>query len=494
MNLSNIYLKTYKNTYVEFKHKGQEYLVRSGLLKFNSKAGHSFTPLGLKFKKELKNKLKLKGYQEIEVHTSEILTEYKKELKSYKDLNLNLSFNKKIHNPNYKSSLGIFESRIVDSECFYSFDRKFDDDEFLNLKNLLINLNIDVKLVQNENKKMLIVEDNNSLIKFFTNQERTDLKNEIRSDFEKEELVELLPKKEVFTPDIKTIQDLENYLNISAKKLIKTLLFDVNGEIIAVLLRGDRNLNSSFLAKFLKVKENQIKMASKEQVNIATQAEVGFAGPIGLKVDKIFADEETIHIQNAIVGANKTNYHIENVNFKRDFNVDSISHFREAEIKDKLDSKELKEFYGWILATQNIDKIGSFSNEDSKEEDLFQKKIEIFIDKIFVQIAESNKDEFGICWPQEILPFDDYILIANTKEEDQVNIAIEIQKKLLKEERRVILDDRKERIGSKFKDYELLGIRNLYVCKKEVAQGKIEVKNRKNMQKKEMNIKEILSK
>ncbi len=323
-----------------------------------------------------------------------------------------------------------------------------------------------------------------------------DLKEEIKSYSDKELSTQELKEIEfIHTPNIKTIDELETSLNISSKKLIKTILLNIKGSIVAVLLRGDRSINNLLVAKHFDIKEKDIKMASEEEVKDATGAEVGFAGPIGIKVDTILCDEEVIHIKNGVVGANKTDYHIKNINYRRDFDIKCIGNFKLAKVEDRCFScgGEIKSFSA--INFIDIDTIKTefkYLNSNSKEEKIYIVETKLYIDRLVSIIVEENKDELGIVWPNNISPFDYHIIIGNIKKEKEYNAGLSIYESLINKGYNVLLDDRKERIGFKFKDCELIGIPKTIVIGKDIENSMVEIRNRSTKESENIDITQLI--
>ena len=128
----------------------------------------------------------------------------------------------------------------------------------------------------------------------------------------------MLELEEVSTPDVKTIEQLEAFMGADASKFAKTLIFDADGKSVAVVVRGDRDVNDTKVANAVG-DVIEMDLAGEEMVKKVTGAETGFAGPIGIKADYLFIDQEIVDQSNLVVGGNKTGYHIKNANYGRDF-------------------------------------------------------------------------------------------------------------------------------------------------------------------------------
>ncbi|WFD10363.1 YbaK/EbsC family protein [Tepidibacter hydrothermalis] len=508
MELSSIYLKTYKNCSIEFNNESSKLLYRSGLVKYVDSGSYCYTGLGNMFLDSI-TKYILDTFKENTLikangDKEEILKSYMNELKSYKNVPLNLAY--LTLNKNKKSRLkdGLLNPKKENMIKIISIAGENDihtiiNNQIMSIDKLTEELNIKyTKLNNGENKYKYFFNTTYPLREVFLCGKcgYGDLKEEIKSYSDKDLSTQELKEMElIHTPNIKTIDDLESSLNISSKKLIKTILLNIKGSIVAVLLRGDRSINNILVAKHFNIKEKDIKMASEEEVKAATGAEVGFAGPIGIKVDTILCDEEVIHIKNGIVGANKTDYHIQNVNYKRDFNIECIGNFKSATIQDKCFNcgGEINAFSG--INFIDIDTIKTefkYLNSNSKEENLYIIETKLYTDRLFSIIVENNKDELGIVWPDNISPFDYHIIIGNIKKEKEYNAGLSIYENFTNKGYNVLLDDRKERIGFKFKDCELIGVPKTIVVGKDIENNRVEIRNRVTKESENIDITQLI--
>ena len=502
MKLKDTYIKTYKECPIEVDYNSMKILYRSGFLKYNESSNYSYTPIGRlffdKFVKYINNNIS--NYLDIDSNNEDILDLYINDLKSYKEMPINIRYKYKEHNKDYKLRSGLFNSKnenilkLIAIDSKENIDKTYDD---INLKidNLLNNININHDKASNDNNTKYIYKTNNPLKDmilcgkcgyFDTREDAISMPNK---DLSTEEIKN---KEEIYTPNIGKIQDLEAFLDVPQHKLIKTLLFNINNEIVAVLLRGDRSINLNLLAKYLGINKEEINMASENDVKKVTNAEIGFAGPINLKnVKSIYADEEVISIRNAVVGANKTDYHIKNVNYNVDFHVDYIDNFKEADKKHNCVqcSGDLDIIQGVNIVDINIIRKGNkYLDCNGKEQNLYTLDVKFYLDRLFLAIAEENNDDIGIKWHKDISYFDYEIIIGNIKDDNQNKVATNLYNSLLQKGYSVLLDDRNERIGSKFKDSELMGIPDVIVVGKDIEDNLIEVRNTYNREKKKINL------
>ena len=297
-----------------------------------------------------------------------------------------------------------------------------------------------------------------------------------------------MPKIEkVKTPNVKTIEQLQQFLKVEPKRMIKTLIHEVEGKPIAVLIRGDHSLNEVKLKKLLKT-EN-VKLAEAELIRKVTGAPIGFSGPVGLKKVKIIADRSVPEIEDGVAGANKTDMHVIHVQYDRDYKADVIDDLRLAQEGDLCPVCE----GGKLVMTRGIEvghifKLGTkysekmkaaFLDENGKEKACIMGCYGIGVGRTAAAAIEQSNDKDGIIWPISIAPYHVVVVPVNVSEKDQKDIAIEMYENLFEEGIEVLLDDRDGRIGMRLKDMDLIGIPiKVIIGPKGLAQGKVEIKLR----------------
>lgn len=276
--------------------------------------------------------------------------------------------------------------------------------------------------------------------------------------------VPVLEKEKRYTPDQYTIEDVAVFLGIPDSSLIKTLMYMVDDKLIAVLLRGDRELNEIKLQNALQCED--FYMADEAQVKEITGAGFGSLGPVGLDVP-IYADLEVVHMQNLACGANEDDYHYVNVNPGRDFTPTAVLDLREAAAGDLCPhcGNPLKTMRG--IEVGHIFKLGTkyseameatFLDREGQTLPLVMGCYGIGVSRTLAAAVEQKNDENGIIWPMPIAPYHVIIVPVNVKKEEQINTALAIYEDLQEQGVEVILDDRDERPGVKFKDADLIGI------------------------------------
>lgn len=296
---------------------------------------------------------------------------------------------------------------------------------------------------------------------------------------------DLKPIEKIFTPDARTIDELTAFLGCNSKSFAKTLIFKAEDKIIAAMVRGDRELNEIKLANAVGCTELQ--MADSETVKAITNAEVGFAGPCGLNI-RIIADYEVAASKNLIVGANQTQYHLKNVNIGRDFNADVY------DIRKITQGDNCPKCHGQISFSRGIEvghifKLGtkyskplncSYLDEDGKELPMTMGCYGIGLNRSMAAIIEQNNDENGIIWPISVAPYHVIIVPVNVLDETVMKTAETLYERLKKAKVEVVLDDRNERPGVKFKDADLIGIPIRINIGKKASEGVVELKERKS--------------
>ncbi len=290
----------------------------------------------------------------------------------------------------------------------------------------------------------------------------------------------------IHTPKAGTIEELVSYLNTDSKHFAKTLIYVAAGEPVAVMVRGDREVNETKLANLLGINEGDLEMAEATVVTEVTGAKVGFAGPVGLSIP-VYCDKEVALMCNFIVGANETDYHYENVN-PSDFTPAKVADLRtitEGDVCPRC-GKTIKTTRG--IEVGHIFKLGkkytealdcTYLDENGKAQTPIMGCYGIGVNRTLAAVIEQNNDENGIIWPVAAAPFQVVVVPVNVDNSEQAALAETIYKELLSQGVEVLMDDRKERPGVKFKDADLIGIPVRITVGKKAAEGLVEYKLRK---------------
>jgi prolyl-tRNA synthetase len=270
--------------------------------------------------------------------------------------------------------------------------------------------------------------------------------------------------EKIETPGKRKVDTVCEFLKISSNQLVKTLIFMVDGEAVAVLLRGDRKLEEVKLKNLLGATD--VEIVDGDQVYEITRVPTGYLGPVGLAV-KIVADQEVAEMQNFYVGGNEKNYHMKNVNLGRDFQVDAVADLRQISSSDPC-----PECGGRLEFTEGIEvghvfKLGTgysesmeatFQDSDGQEKFFVMGCYGIGVSRVVAAAIEQNHDENGIIFPVPLAPYTVIILNLSLKDEKITATAEQLYNEFQAQGIDVLLDDRDERPGSKFKDADLLGI------------------------------------
>ncbi|MEA4925394.1 MAG: proline--tRNA ligase [Syntrophomonadaceae bacterium] len=296
---------------------------------------------------------------------------------------------------------------------------------------------------------------------------------------------ELKPVSKISTPGMHTIQDLVNGLGIPEHKQVKTLMYIADDNLLAVILRGDRELNEIKLKNYLNC--NNLFMADEATVREICGAGFGSLGPRGLKIP-IYVDLEVTRMRNFSCGANEDGYHYINVNLGRDFTAEAIIDLRNAVEGDACPvcSAPLHALRGievghiFKLGTKYSDALNAcYRTANGEERPMVMGCYGIGISRTMAAAVEQNNDNDGIIWPMPIAPYHVIVIPVNAKKEEQLRAAEDIYEKLKARDIEVILDDRDERAGVKFKDADLIGIPvKITVGPKSLQENQVEVKKR----------------
>ena len=311
---------------------------------------------------------------------------------------------------------------------------------------------------------------------------------------------EALPMEKIHTPDVKTIEELMAFMNAEPSAFVKTIIYNIDGKIVAVMVRGDRDINETKLTNLYDATE--LTLAAFDDVERVTGAKVGFAGPVGLKEKiEVVMDNEVSAMANFIVGACETDYHFKNVNIGRDFTPDKIADVRNAVEGDACPKcgQPLKMARGtevghiFKLGTKYSDALGCvYLDKDGKENSMIMGCYGIGVSRTLAAIIEQNHDDDGIKWPVVAAPYKVIVVPTKVNDEENMGLAERIYKQLLDEGVEVLIDDRNERPGVKFKDADLIGIPLRITVGRRAPEGIVEIKFRSSGVAEEVSVEEAL--
>lgn len=289
--------------------------------------------------------------------------------------------------------------------------------------------------------------------------------------------------RKVHTPGKSSIESLCDFLNIPPSRLIKAMVFTTDGEPIMALVRGDRSLNPEKLRKALGARS--LEMATADEISRFTGGPMGFSGPVGMKSEKIVADDEIRSINDAVVGANELDFHFAHVTPGADFIPGRYAQLRDAEPGDGCPHCEKpmnweKGFSMGRISTVHIDEDeGKMVDVKGDKGRLHAMGCAIGISRIAGILAQSSNDKDGLIWPSAIAPFSVVVIPAILEDKAHRSIASNIYEQLLAKGVDAVFEDRERRPGFKFKDADLIGYPVRVVAgNKTVKEGLVEIKVR----------------
>jgi len=312
--------------------------------------------------------------------------------------------------------------------------------------------------------------------------------NEAKKDMEK-----------VHTENIKTIEEVTNFLSVSPQACIKSLLFKVDERYVLVLVRGDHEVNDIKLKNVLEA--STVELATAEETKEVLGCAVGSIGPVNVTNVDIVADHAVEAIVNGVCGANEEHYHYVNVNVERDFKVNLFADLRFTQEGDAspdgqgtiLFAKGIEVGHVFKLGTRYSESMGAtFLDENGKSQHMMMGCYGIGVSRTMAAVAEQFNDSNGLVWPTSVSPFDLHLIAINMKDENQSALAEELYSLFKQNRYDVLLDDRQERPGVKFADSDLIGLPIRVTVGKKAAEGIVEVKIRKTGEMQEVHKEQLL--
>ena len=313
------------------------------------------------------------------------------------------------------------------------------------------------------------------------------------------------------TPGVRTIEDLITFPGgADANRQIKSLVFvaTIDGEQrpVLVLLRGDHQLHEIKLADSLRA--TAVRPAHPEEIRDLLGASAGSLGGVGAKNRskdlRIIADSALKNRRNLTTGANKDDHHLRGVAIERDISVDEWFELRTVEAGERCprcETGRLEVFKGmeighiFKLGTKYSDSMGAtVLNQDGKPVPIVMGSYGIGVERIITAAVEQQHDDDGIVWPKELAPFDVVVTITNMKQDELREAGEKLYEQLQREGFDVLLDDRDERAGVKFKDADLIGIPYRVTIGKKITDGVVELFNRRAKKSEDVKIEEVMQK
>ncbi|MPM54876.1 Proline--tRNA ligase [bioreactor metagenome] len=556
MKLSNMLISTLREVPAEAEIPSHQLMLRAGMMRKMASGVYNFMPSGIRVLKKIENIVREEmdntGAQEFLASAllpaelwmesgrwevmgeemfrlkdrnnrdfclgpthEEVFTDIaRNEIKSYKQLPLNLYQIQTKYRDERRPRFGVMRSREFIMKDAYSFDKDQSGLDVSYMKmyeaytNIFKRCSLNCSAVEADSGAMggsgsaefmvksEVGEDEVvfcSCCNYAANMEKAPAISEQQAE---EAYLEL---KKTHTPEVRSVEELVKFFNATEKKFAKTLIYKADGKVVAVMVRGDRAVNEIKVINAIGG-AIEFEMASVEVVKNATSAEVGFAGPIGLKADILLVDEEVSKMYNFIIGANETGFHYENVNYGRDF-TGKVGDFRNVTEGDKCPkcqgtltiARGVEVGHIFKLGTKYSASMGAtFIDENGEDKPLEMGCYGIGINRTMAAIIEQHHDENGITWPLAVAPYQAIVVPVVTKDEEQMRVAEELYCKLKQIGVEVLMDDRNERVGVKFKDSDLIGIPMRITVGKKISEGKVEFKLRTNSENEIISIEDVI--
>ena len=293
------------------------------------------------------------------------------------------------------------------------------------------------------------------------------------------------PLEEVETPNMKSVEEVTDFLSITPQALVKTLILRSGDRVLAALVRGDHELNEIKLKNLLGL--DQIELADPKIVEEVTGAPMGFAGPVGLQIE-VLADHAIRDMKDFVTGGNKSDLHLRNVNVERDFQVAQFADLRVIAPGDACPKCGGEAHFGRGIEVGHVFKLGTkyskamgavFLDENGKEIPIIMGCYGIGVGRTLAAAIEQNHDQDGIIFPIPMAPFEVVILPLQMHESEVAETAEKLHEELLGFGLDVLLDDRDLRAGIKFKDADLLGTPlRITIGMRSLKEQKVELKLR----------------
>jgi len=329
-----------------------------------------------------------------------------------------------------------------------------------------------------------------------------------RKHLKKENPIKTEVIEEIYTPDVKTIDEVSKFTGVGkdfiVKAVVKKAIFDDKEEIVVFFLRGSDELEETKAKNA--VGAIDLVDASEEEIE-SVGLIPGFIGPFGIPSDiKYVIDDDLRMAEELVCGANKKDYHIKGANLLDANLLGNLTIYRDiAKVKEKdlcpKCGKPLKITKG--IEVGHIFKLGTvysepmkatFLDENGKAKPFIMGCYGIGVSRLIAAAIEQNHDDRGIIWPKEIAPFVVDIIVGDIKKTEQIEFAEKLYEDLINAGVKTILDDRSERFGPKINDFELVGFPVGVIIGKKLKDGKVEIRNRKTGEKIEVNKDEVFEK
>lgn len=557
MKMSNLYMPTLRQDPAEAEIPSHQLLLRAGMIRKLVSGVYSYLPLGYRTIRKIENivreEMDNKGAQELlmsaiqpkelwdksgrwddfgpemfklrdrserefclgPTHEEYFTNLIKDEVNSYKQLPLIIYQIQTKYRDEKRPRFGLIRAREFIMKDAYSFDVDEDGMKLSYQKMwdaydaIFTRLKLNYKVVQGDtgamggkvsHEFMAMSEVGEGRIAYCKacDYAATDEKADVVINIEDDE--KLLDIEKIYTPEIKTIEDLTNFLKIDKRKFGKAIILKAAGKPIVVLIPGDRELNETKLINYLKIAEHELEMADEETIRKITMADKGFTGPIGLKDARLIVDKRITQIKNIVVGANETDYHLKNVNYGRDFQAEVADDLLLVEEGDTCPNCGSKLYIDRGIEVGNIFQLGTkyskslnatFLDENGKEREFVMGSYGVGVSRSVAAIVEQYHDEKGIIWPFVVAPYHVIITVVNAKKEEQIALGERLYNELKDQGIEVLLDDRNESAGVKFNDRDLIGIPARITVGKLASDGIVEFSLRKSSEREELKAEDV---
>jgi prolyl-tRNA synthetase len=288
------------------------------------------------------------------------------------------------------------------------------------------------------------------------------------------------------TPNVRTVEEVAAFLKVKPNDIVKTLIYETERGPVAILIRGDHEVNEVKVKNLLGVTD--LTLASLIRVQELTGAEAGFAGPVGLEIP-IYADQAVVRMNAMITGANRDNHHLLRVHPQRDFKIAQAADLRNVTDQDPCPRCRGKLTFLRGIEVGHIFKLGTkyskalkavYLDQDGVEQYIFMGCYGIGVSRIVAAAIEQGNDANGIIFPMALTPVQVALIPISLTDAAVKDTVFKLHDEMAAAGIEVLLDDRDERPGVKFKDCDLLGIPlRVVIGAKTLAQGQAEVKERR---------------
>lgn len=469
MVIDTISFRTIKGDNMLKEHTAENLLIRGGFIR-KIKGKSCYTEIGVMLSERIetviKSCLKEEKFHGIHLEKSQNMRDLKQNLYdytaasvvSYKDIPLKLYlFDQLKMNAENKESFWCSEYQ----KQLFLANLNIDQEETgKTMETIFARLGIPVKrsgfefyFQKDDGKDSYLTDDNSSEMPF-------EISGSPGSDVD-------IEKSLIYTPGVKSITALEGFLNAKKSDILKTMLFCYEDQVFAVIIPGHLAVDLKKLERVLDLYEGGLVPANEELIEKIAGTTAGFIGPMGIKVDKIIIDLDVDKKKNYYAGANKIDYHYSGLRYGRDFTGD----FHDVSVRG-----EKKQ--GWLLgAVKNWPEKVRVQNVEGSFSYFTLEMGFINLERVLLALAETRLDDIGISFGPELGLFETVISVVDMRNERAIKTADALYDVLCDAGIRVLYDDRKDRMGSKFKDYDLLGIEKRIIIGKDSGDI-LEIKNR----------------